>query len=487
MRTITLSPNHSKRLEPCQCGCAECQGNCCQLDCLERPRFYCGQLLTDQDLTALVRWTQDKFRLKRYRDGWGVVCGLDVYCDHKHEGRIMVGPGYAVSCCGDDIIVCKEDSLDLSDACRDDKDPCADPSNPEQKSQTVDRTVDIYIRYTDSRPKHSLRRDNCGQVGGCENSRTEETYQLHCKRVLVDSNPMSQVELEWTTRLRSCTEILRKYQSVFEQKEVNMNNLKDTLLAWLDEHPLHQFCYVRDWVCELPKSEDNWRQRLIEILFYIVMDCRNTFLRCDCNTCESDEGVLLARVRMKPSIDAKGHRQCHVLEIDPYPPYRRMLSSECWPAPLGKINLGRFIWHRWDEVCLELRHLGIELKKEPHTLSDTGYQQVVALFGDLWFAGCADSVVAIIVDDRVIGFKVAETRQAPRQQTIGEIPRKDDLQTGFKRLGPDREQKLNEQGICTFKDLANADPKKLKNMFPIESDENIMRWIEFARARAEGV
>src|SRR5687768_560450 len=77
----------------------------CTLDCLVHPAFFCGQLLADQDLTALVKWTQDKARLVRYRHGWGVVCGLDVRCRPKYHDQVVITPGYAVDCCGNDVIV----------------------------------------------------------------------------------------------------------------------------------------------------------------------------------------------------------------------------------------------------------------------------------------------------------------------------------------------------------------------------------------------
>src|SRR5262245_59204059 len=100
-------PSQRSMAQPC--GCAPSAEQCCSLDCLEQPRFFCGQLLTDQDLTALLRWTQDKLRLGRYRHGWGVVCGLEVHCDPRQPGWVIVSPGYAVSCCGDDIIVCQDE------------------------------------------------------------------------------------------------------------------------------------------------------------------------------------------------------------------------------------------------------------------------------------------------------------------------------------------------------------------------------------------
>src|ERR1044071_9745845 len=85
--------------------CPDCGG----LECLCRPRFFAGQLLTEQDLNRLDHYMVEKSKLhNRYLVGWGVVCGLEVLCDQCEE-RVRVTPGYALSPCGEDIVVCKPD------------------------------------------------------------------------------------------------------------------------------------------------------------------------------------------------------------------------------------------------------------------------------------------------------------------------------------------------------------------------------------------
>ena len=82
---------------------------CGGLECLCRPRFFAGQLLTEEDLNRLERYVVDKNRLhNRYLHGWGVVCGLEVVCDPCGSGHVIVRTGYALSPCGDDIVVCKD-------------------------------------------------------------------------------------------------------------------------------------------------------------------------------------------------------------------------------------------------------------------------------------------------------------------------------------------------------------------------------------------
>ena len=81
----------------CPPPCPACGG----LQCLCRPRFFAGQLLTEQDLNRLDAYVRAKNRLhNRYVHGWGVVCGLEVTC-HDCENLVRVSAGYGLSPCGD--------------------------------------------------------------------------------------------------------------------------------------------------------------------------------------------------------------------------------------------------------------------------------------------------------------------------------------------------------------------------------------------------
>ncbi len=71
--------NKSKPLTTCQepsgpnCSC------CTGLECLERPRYFAGMLLTETELGSEQEYVRAKNRLhNRYLHGWGVVCGLQV-------------------------------------------------------------------------------------------------------------------------------------------------------------------------------------------------------------------------------------------------------------------------------------------------------------------------------------------------------------------------------------------------------------------------
>lgn len=120
-----------QRPDPCEDPCTPRCPACGGLKCLCRPRFFAGQLLTEQDLNLLERYILEKNRLhNRYLHGWGVACGLEVVCDACDPGRVVVRSGYALSPCGDDIVVCADQAVDvcaLLEACEPREPACEGP------------------------------------------------------------------------------------------------------------------------------------------------------------------------------------------------------------------------------------------------------------------------------------------------------------------------------------------------------------------------
>jgi hypothetical protein len=149
-----------KRADPCADDkplCPACGG----LQCLCRPRFFPGQLLTDEDLNRLDRYIIDKNKLhNRYLHGWGVACGLEVVCDPCSSANVVVRTGYALSPCGDDIIVCKDHSVnvcELIDACRPQSGVECDPPYQQPPRECRDGTAPwvLAICY-DERPSRGI-------------------------------------------------------------------------------------------------------------------------------------------------------------------------------------------------------------------------------------------------------------------------------------------------------------------------------------------
>ena len=91
------------------CSCPACLG----LQCLERPRYFSGQLLTEADLNSEQAYMLAKQRLhNRYLHGSGIVCGLQVSCS-KCAGAVTIQSGYAIDPCGNDIIVCNAQDFNV--------------------------------------------------------------------------------------------------------------------------------------------------------------------------------------------------------------------------------------------------------------------------------------------------------------------------------------------------------------------------------------
>lgn len=122
-QTSTSSPSGSSSTStasstPCGCGCQDHPHSegCCTLTCFERPSYFCGQLLSDTDLTLQETYFREKNKLyHRTLDGFGVVCGMRMTCDCHCKGHITIGDGFAIDCCGNDLVICRPKSFDVID------------------------------------------------------------------------------------------------------------------------------------------------------------------------------------------------------------------------------------------------------------------------------------------------------------------------------------------------------------------------------------
>src|SRR4051794_35739922 len=238
---ITMQPKPGASPAPCRQEPGGCVETCCSLDTLVRPRFFCGQLLTDHDLMDLVLWTQEKHRLGRFRPGWGAVCGLDVRCGGSGEG--VVTSGYAVSCCGGDIVVPVDCPFDLSRFCGRDPDPRDPPYSRLERERAQKAAAgrapffrggyledvspegdpgdllvfDLAIRYCErgADPQEALARDICGQGGACVDSRTREEYRFVATRACGDEDDVSDAADRWKRGFDGCLDVLGEYARSF--------------------------------------------------------------------------------------------------------------------------------------------------------------------------------------------------------------------------------------------------------------------------------
>jgi hypothetical protein len=365
-------PNAESTHQPqfCRCGCAPCEDVCCKPECVARPRFYCGQLLGEDDLTTLVAWSQAHLQRARYRDGWGIVCGLHVRCNPDKPMSLILGEGYAMDCCGRDIVVCQESWLDLSDACANEW--CVDPGNlhpsrsansasgGNQKAQDdEDRAssspfadaivVDLYLHYCeeDSHPEPTLDGCGCGQGTKCEPSRTQETYRVDWVIASTEpGHPRDQAYEVWLASYKDGMRTLLKLLDEAKEAYNDPKELRRRLRRWVKQHPLHHFCFVDAW---LTSCTDNDRQDptyLVQILFWLAMEYRLSRLTCECPRCDPQQGIRLARVWLQ-NPQSRNNTKCRILMIHDAPPYRRPMQPDpCLPTRTGCTNLLQLLWQR---------------------------------------------------------------------------------------------------------------------------------------------
>ncbi len=202
----------------CSCGgSCGCGGGACHSQDFVRPRFFAGQLLTEDDLDLLATYVVEKNRLhNRSFFGEGVVCGLMVTCSPCGGGTVTVQPGHALDCCGNDLVVTCPETVDINalvkrlrmerNAGIDCGDPCADakarPASDTKPSSGATNAAGqpstetpvpplapaefcLYIRYceesTDPVSPYATD-DPCG-VQACEPTRIQEgfTFELRCR------------------------------------------------------------------------------------------------------------------------------------------------------------------------------------------------------------------------------------------------------------------------------------------------------------------
>jgi hypothetical protein len=140
-------------------------------------------LLTDEDLNRLEQYVVDKNRLhNRYLHGWGVACGLEVTCDLCDPGHVVVRTGYALSPCGDDVIVCNDQSVDvcsLINSCEPREPFCESPFDRPPRDCTGGARKWVLAICYDEKPVRGITaqlgagdstasaRCKCGGSGGC--------------------------------------------------------------------------------------------------------------------------------------------------------------------------------------------------------------------------------------------------------------------------------------------------------------------------------
>jgi hypothetical protein len=113
----------------------------CDYNSYKRVRYFHGMLLTERDLQEEQLYHLEKRKLaNRMLHGWGVACGLGVRPTKPDSSKLIITPGMALDCLGNEIVVCNDFEVDLKklpDLCPDTgggtKDPCAERTTQDCK------------------------------------------------------------------------------------------------------------------------------------------------------------------------------------------------------------------------------------------------------------------------------------------------------------------------------------------------------------------
>ena len=340
----------------CGCGCGgSCNGTCgstCQTETMVRPLFFAGQLLTEDDLQQLEDYVIAKNRLhNRYLFGEGVVCGFEVLCDPCGPGRIMVRPGYALDCCGNDLVLTCPTTLDVNamirDLLRDLRGgiDCGDPCTKEAQTQAKSagkvplREYCLTVQYCEQKtdPVSPYATDAPCSPMACEPSRVREgvRFALRCPE-------QPERQEDFFAALACCFEDLLKLERIgaeaemlrkasFEQRvatalaalrQRSFEEVRRLLLDLIDRSPHPTACTLRARVLSISpppparspanapglgagQDGETPIDELIEIFLELLRECLCIAFLPRCPPCDCLE-VELACIRV---------RGCDVVEI----------------------------------------------------------------------------------------------------------------------------------------------------------------------------
>ncbi len=166
-KAVTKQKKQNTQIDPCP--------TCGELQCLCRPRFFAGQLLTEEDLNRLDRYIVEKNKLhNRHLHGWGVVGGLEVLC-HPCKDRVAVTSGFAISPCGEDIVICKDEEVHICDLIKECKNKerkdweCQPPYNTKNQKNGCEENQETWalaVRY-DEKPSRGITALPSSNTPGC--------------------------------------------------------------------------------------------------------------------------------------------------------------------------------------------------------------------------------------------------------------------------------------------------------------------------------
>lgn len=409
-----------------QCVCPVCG----RLECLCRPRFFAGQLLTEEDLNRLDHYLRAKNRLhNRYLHGWGTVCGLEVLC-HTCPEWVKVSAGYALDPCGEDIILCADEELNLCrmiQECRQ-RDVKKHPCDPPRRRDTSDgcegltETWLLSIEYDEKQTRGvtSLRgasakpccdpcscdaQDQCGcrcegssngnngakkttgrfrpQPTQCEPTVVCETYKFGVCRLPEfpkddDDDDMGPL----VDRILNCWQEILNFldADLLEDNWATAGAANDPLCRakmalerFMTQHPT-TFC---DWderlaliTCPDPNSQ-GYEEAVAEARIHFIIIVLEYLVHCFCSAWlpQCPDVVCDARVPLATVTVTTG--KCRVVRICNLTRHRHFVRTppnmKYWFSPLG---IGRFVRELLESLCCDMLQID-PVVSEPDDDADT--------------------------------------------------------------------------------------------------------------------
>jgi hypothetical protein len=310
--------------------CPTCGG----VECFERPRFFAGQLLTDKDLEAAQRYVIEKNKLhNRYLVGTGVVCGLAVRCDPCCDGSVVVEPGYAIDCCGNDIVLCESETFHLLDCLEEQQrevDSCDRKIRTPRVPSNQVREYCLILSYAEepTHPTTALIRDNGCSNTRCEPARIRESFRFSLvEKPVKESRPKLIPDESFLGQVLECFQVLQQVKAAIKTgktAEENYPNPSTTapvstgtfapvfyqfrklVLEFYKREPEIR-CTLPEKVAEIEaqfqSGNDDDQQRatllMLALAAQLLLDCFCNALLAPCPDCDEEVGVELACITLR--------------------------------------------------------------------------------------------------------------------------------------------------------------------------------------------
>ncbi len=374
-----------QRAERTACRCGEPE--LCGLHCLERPRFNAGALLSADDLQAGVAYADQRFALRRHGAGVGITSGLHVACDPRREGGVVVEPGHAVGCCGEDLVVCEPLCVDLEALIE--TYVSSNERSPNSYTGGRGRAFDVRL-VPDARPADPvavMSRRACGHSTSLP-SREELGVRMCVEELGAPRDDGAKREQEFQDL---CDGFFGRLDvgKLPDRDESPEDRLIRALRVELGKAPTQYRCGLSDELARLAAQRGD-AQALWQLAVQLIDDRRQVFLARRYDDCCDRRGVRLAQVwatrRPEPC-----DRRYAVRAIDNFPWAREELHPEDpWWSPY-QVGVYDAYYRDPRDACVLLTDRGLTVERmsaRDHWPADRDASNVSAALGFYRAAYC---------------------------------------------------------------------------------------------------